>query len=138
MKRILRHLLAFAVLPFTAVLAADKSDSKNCGCACCTDKEVCCCHSPETDEAKSSATTTKENTDTAAARHPLRGVIVDVRPQQSALLVKHEAIPGYMRGMTMLFKVDQATLDRAKKGQAITATLVEREDSFWLEDVKSR
>lgn len=71
-----------------------------------------------------------------AAGHPLRGVIVDVRPAASALLVKHEDIPGVMPGMTMLFKVDDATLRAAAKGQAITATLVEKSDGFWLRDVK--
>ncbi|HYD82390.1 MAG TPA: copper-binding protein, partial [Opitutus sp.] len=111
--------------------------AKNCGCACCTGKEVCCCHPAESANAKENTASAKEDNGPAAARHALRGVIVDVRPKQSALLVKHETIPGYMRGMTMLFKVDQATLETAKKGQAITATLVEREDSFWLEDVKS-
>lgn len=71
-----------------------------------------------------------------AAGHPLRGVIVDVRPGDSALLVKHEDIPGVMPAMTMLFKVDDATLRAATKGQAITATLVEKPDGFWLQDVK--
>jgi Cu/Ag efflux protein CusF len=51
-------------------------------------------------------------------------------------MVKHEAIPGYMPAMTMLFKVDAATLQAAAKGQAITGTLVERDGEFWLEDVK--
>ncbi|PTY06134.1 copper-binding protein [Opitutaceae bacterium EW11] len=72
----------------------------------------------------------------AAARHPLKGVIVDVLPDRSALKVKHEAIPGYMVAMTMAFKVDAATLKAAAKGQAITATLVERDDGLWLEDVQ--
>lgn len=71
-----------------------------------------------------------------AAGHPLRGVIVDVRPGDSALLVKHEDIPGVMPAMTMLFKVDDATLRAAAKSQAITATLVEKPDGFWLQDVK--
>jgi Cu/Ag efflux protein CusF len=68
--------------------------------------------------------------------HPLKGVIVDILPARSALLVKHEEIPGYMKAMTMLLKVDVATLQSAAKGQAITATLVKRADGFWLEDVK--
>jgi len=73
---------------------------------------------------------------TAAPRHPLKGVIVDILPQQSALLVKHEAIPGFMMAMTMMFKVDAATLQAVRKDQAITGTLVEGADGFSLVDVK--
>jgi Cu/Ag efflux protein CusF len=72
----------------------------------------------------------------ATVRHPLKGVIVDLRRDPPALLVKHEAIPGYMMGMTMLFRVDAATLAAVAKGDAITATLVEKSDGYWLEDVK--
>ena len=72
----------------------------------------------------------------AAKRYPLKGVIVDVLPDQTALLVKHEEIPGFMGAMTMLFKVDAATFKAAAKGRAITALLVQKEDGFWLEDVK--
>jgi Cu/Ag efflux protein CusF len=68
--------------------------------------------------------------------YPVRGVIVEVQPKQSALLVKHEDIPGFMPAMTMLFKVDAATLEAAKKDQAIAATLVERDGDYWLIEVK--
>lgn len=50
--------------------------------------------------------------------------------------MKHEEIPGFMPAMTMLFKVDAATLKAAAKGQSITATLIRRGAEFWLEDVK--
>jgi Cu/Ag efflux protein CusF len=73
----------------------------------------------------------------AAKSYPLRGVIVDVQPRQSAILVKHEDIPGLMPSMTMLFKVDAATLKAAKKDQPITATVVERDGDYWLENVKA-
>jgi hypothetical protein len=39
-----------------------------------------------------------------AKRHPLRGVITAVHAERSALMVKHEQIPGVMRAMTMLFR----------------------------------
>lgn len=72
----------------------------------------------------------------APARHPLKGVIVDIRADRGALLVKHEAIPGVMHAMTMLLKVDEATLKSAKKEQAITGLLVRKPDGWWLEEVK--
>lgn len=70
-----------------------------------------------------------------AARHPLKGVIVDILPERSALLVKHEEIPGVMKAMTMMLKVDADTLKSAQKGQAITGQLVRKADGWWLENV---
>lgn len=72
---------------------------------------------------------------TAPVGHPLRGVIVGILPEKSALLVTHEEIPGVMRAMTMLLKVDAATLAAAKKDTAITATLLKKSDGWWLENV---
>lgn len=72
----------------------------------------------------------------APASHALRGAIVALVPDKSSLLVKHEEIPGVMRAMTMLLKVDPATLAAAKKDQAITATLIRKADGWWLEDVR--
>ena len=73
---------------------------------------------------------------TAPRGHPLKGVIVAVVAEKSALLVKHEEIPDVMDAMTMLLKVDAATLAAAKKDQAITARLVKKADGWWLQDVK--
>ncbi len=68
--------------------------------------------------------------------HPVKGVIVNILPERSALLVKHEEIPDFMKAMTMMFKVDADTLKSVKKGQAITGNLIKKADGFWLEDVK--
>ena len=72
-------------------------------------------------------------------RHPINGVVVDVLTEQSALLVKHEEVPGVMKAMTMLLKVDADTLKSpvASKGTAITGQLVRKADSWWLESVKA-
>ena len=64
------------------------------------------------------------------------GVVVEVEAAKGRLLVKHEAIPDFMPGMTMMFRVDAATLKAVKAGDAITATLIERDDDLWLEDLK--
>jgi Cu/Ag efflux protein CusF len=116
--------LLFALLP--AALVADGT-SKNCGCSCCKGKEICCCHAKDADSAKAQAET---------PCHPLKGVIVEVQSTASALLVKHEDIPGFMPAMTMLFRVDAATLAAVKPGDVITARLVPRAGEFRLEDVK--
>lgn len=130
----LRHALAGLSLLPLALFAAD--NPKNCGCACCKGKEVCCCHAGEATAPNAKADSAPNAKPAETARHPLKGVVVEVRTERGALLVKHEAIPGYMMAMTMLFKVDAATLKAVKTGAAITGTLVERGDDYYLEDVK--
>ena len=77
-----------------------------------------------------------KKTSSPGQRHPLRGVVTGVDANLSAIRVKHEEIPGVMRAMTMLFKVDAATLKAVKTGDAITA-LMNREEGEWrLHEVK--
>lgn len=71
----------------------------------------------------------------APAAHPLAGVVVEVRRDRAALLVKHEEVPGVMRAMTMLLKVEAPVLDQVKAGDAIRAKLSRREDGWWLHEV---
>ena len=109
-------------------LAAQAAPGANCGCSCCKDRpkgEACCCNEPA-----------KAETATEVKRYPLKGVITSVLPERSALMVKHEEIPGFMRAMTMMFKVDAATLKSAKKGDAITGMMSRQGDDWVLEDVR--
>lgn len=71
-----------------------------------------------------------------AKRHPLRGVITAILTDRSAIMVKHEDIPGVMRAMTMAFKVDAETLKSLKQGDAITGLMSRQGNSWVLEDVK--
>jgi Cu/Ag efflux protein CusF len=73
---------------------------------------------------------------TPVPSHPLKGVIMGILPEKTALLVKHEEVPGVMRAMTMMFKVEPAVLEKVKRGDAITARMSRREDGWWLTDVE--
>ncbi len=68
--------------------------------------------------------------------HPLRGVVTKVQPESATLMVKHEAIPGVMRAMTMLFKVDPEVIGRVKLGETITAKMSRVNDEWRLDDVR--
>src|SRR4051812_13297869 len=72
----------------------------------------------------------------SAARHPLRGVVTRVDPENSTLMVKHEEIPGVMHAMTMMFRVEPTVAKTVKTGDAITALLSHESDGWWLHDVK--
>jgi Cu/Ag efflux protein CusF len=113
------RLLLLGLLTATVLTAHDKStDDKDCDCC--------------KDEAAAAA----KKTD-APKEYPLRGIIVQVMADQGGLLVKHEDIPGLMPGMTMMFRVEAATLKAAKPGQTITGTLVQRGGEFWLGSVQA-
>ncbi|WP_052362208.1 copper-binding protein [Geminisphaera colitermitum] len=66
----------------------------------------------------------------------LWGVVVSVLPEKGGLLVKHEEVPGVMKAMTMLLRVDEATLKTAKKNQVLRGLLVRKDGAWWLEEVK--
>jgi Cu/Ag efflux protein CusF len=87
---------------------------------------VCCC-----------ATEAAAKSPDVVKRHSLRGTITAVHVDRSSIMVKHEEIPGVMRAMTMLFRVDDPTLKSARKGQVITAMMSRQGDEWWLHDVKT-
>jgi len=68
--------------------------------------------------------------------HPVKGVVVALMTEKTALLVKHEEVPGVMRAMTMMFKVDPAVLERVRQGDAIKALMSRRADGWWLTAVE--
>lgn len=114
-------LSAAAALLLPSLSVAD--EKKNCGCACCEGKEVCCCHAGDEKA--------------APVGHALKGVVIDVLADKQSVLVRHEEIPGVMKAMTMLFNVDAATLAAVKKGDAITARMTNEDGAWWLREVKA-
>jgi Cu/Ag efflux protein CusF len=130
--------LALAALaPITLRAAAEKTTDKNCGCACCKGKAVCCCN---TEAAAPASPAAAAPSAPAAApeikRYALRGVVVALDADKSALRVKHEEIPGFMRAMTMQFKVDAPTLAAAKVGVTLTGQMSRQGKDWVLEAVK--
>lgn len=85
---------------------------------------------------KSPTPPTSAEAPAAPKRHPLRGVITSVITEKSAFMVKHEEIPGVMRAMTMLFKVDEATFKAFKVGDALTGQMSRQGNNWVLEEVK--
>lgn len=73
-------------------------------------------------------------------RFDLSGVVREVNSGRSEITVEHEAIPGYMQGMTMPFPVrdDPRVIGLLRPGDRIQATLVVEKDRYWLEKVLTR
>jgi len=132
MTRVLIGFLALLLASGLALFASKERTQKDT--AKSASLEMCRCE----DHGSSSGTTTPAHAQNVAReqpRHPLRGVIVDIALNDSALIVKHEEIVGFMKAMTMRLKVDPQVLPRAKKGGAVTGQLVRRAEEWWLEDI---
>ncbi len=119
-------ILACLLLP--ALLAAADT-ATNCGCACCEGAKVCCCQ-PAAVADKTAAPAEQPKA------HPVKGVIMGIMADKTALLVKHEEVPGVMRAMTMMFKVEPPVLEKVQRGDAIKALMSRRADGWWLHEVE--
>jgi protein SCO1/2 len=70
--------------------------------------------------------------------YPLRGVVREVRQEDSSVVIEHEDVPGYMPAMTMPFNVrDEALFEHLKPGEAIAFELVVTDDSSWIRDISA-
>ncbi len=84
------------------------------------------------------------NTEVLQRRYPLKGVIISIDAAHQSLMVKHEAIPGYMPAMTMEFQVSAGDLANAREGRRIRGELVPddggdlRLEKIWPDDAVSR
>ncbi len=75
------------------------------------------------------------STDDDLPGYPITGEILEVKPADNILVVKHEEIPGYMPAMTMEFSASAGDVANAAPGQRIRARLIEQEGNFRLERI---
>jgi len=69
-------------------------------------------------------------------RYELKGKVVEIDKKGRTVTVAHDAIPGYMEGMTMPFMLkDERLFGELAEGDRLQATLVVTELRSWLEDV---
>jgi protein SCO1/2 len=76
----------------------------------------------------------------APRRFALRGVVREVDAARTRVTVEHEAIPGYMDGMTMPYPVrdDPQVLRLLRPGDRIEAALVVDGGRYWLEKILTK
>jgi protein SCO1 len=69
-------------------------------------------------------------------RYDLKGVVVSVDKRGSTVTITHQAIPNYMDGMTMPFRLkDEWAFDKMAPGNRVQATLVVDGLRSWLENI---
>jgi Cu/Ag efflux protein CusF len=72
-----------------------------------------------------------------AARYPVTGTVVWVRPGIREIVIDADSIPGYMPAMSMPFAVrDTAVFSRVKPGDNITGEIVVEPGESWLDNVR--
>jgi protein SCO1/2 len=68
----------------------------------------------------------------------VRGIIKSVKASQKEVEIKHEAIPGYMPGMTMPFDVkDTNELTALMPGERVTFRLTVTDTEGWIDQIRS-
>lgn len=68
--------------------------------------------------------------------HPFRGEVIRVLPEKQLVIIKHEAIPGFMRAMTMAFSVPAEAWPQMTPGTHLTATLHGGRGEWQLADIQ--
>ena len=72
----------------------------------------------------------------AAETHQVQGIIRRIAPDQTKLLVSHEAVPDYMPAMTMQFNVhDPAEARSLSVGDAIRFRLTVKGGTHWIDQI---
>ncbi len=73
----------------------------------------------------------------APRQYQLTGQILDVSPDGSQLVVRHDDIKGFMPAMTMPFRLKDRSLAKGRQpGDLIRATLLVTDDESWLSSVE--
>src|SRR6478736_2464859 len=67
----------------------------------------------------------------------VKGVVVAVKPDEKAVRIRHEEIPGYMEAMTMPFEVKDANeLAGVSDGDTVTFRMLVTETDGWIDQIK--
>ncbi|MEO8432153.1 MAG: SCO family protein [Acidobacteriota bacterium] len=82
----------------------------------------------------------EEQASASAKRYPFHGVVQDVKNGGTDVTVAHDAVPGFMGAMTMVFPVHAPPdlLRALSAGDTIDATLVVEESRYWLEGIRRK
>ncbi len=73
----------------------------------------------------------------ASRTFDVKGTILSLKPEQSAVVIEHEEIPGYMNAMTMPFFVhDTNELAGLIPGEEVRFKMIVTEDDAWIEAIE--
>lgn len=86
------------------------------------------------------AETRTEEASGSAKKYPFHGIVREVKNGGRDVMVEHDAVPGFMAAMTMLFPArgPAEVLRAIAPGDTIDATLVVEESRYWLEGIRRK
>jgi protein SCO1/2 len=66
-----------------------------------------------------------------------RGIVTEIRPAEKKITIQHDAIPGYMQGMTMPFDVkDTNELTGLEPGDPVSFRLIVAGNYGWIDQIR--
>jgi protein SCO1/2 len=69
--------------------------------------------------------------------YPVKGVVVELEPEEKTVRIKHEEIPGYMAAMTMPFEVrDPKELAGLEAGDHVAFRMLVTDDDGWIDQLR--
>src|SRR6185369_12460345 len=67
----------------------------------------------------------------------VKGVVVEVHPEEKSVKIKHEEIPGYMQAMTMPFDVkDAKELNDIQPGDPVSFRMIVTDTYGWIDQIR--
>jgi len=67
----------------------------------------------------------------------MRGIIREVQPADSTVVIEHEDVPGFMPAMTMPFNLrNEADFEKLTPGKAVEFELVTTDDDSWIRNIR--
>jgi protein SCO1 len=69
--------------------------------------------------------------------YQVTGLVVEVKPEEKSVKIKHDEVPGYMKAMTMFFDVkDTNELAGIEAGDPVSFRMIVTETYGWIEQIK--
>jgi protein SCO1/2 len=88
-------------------------------------------------EQKTSAQAKPSTTSTNPTVYQVKGVVVELEPEEKTVRIKHEEIPGYMRAMTMSFDVrDTNELAGLEAGDHVAFRMLVTDTDGWIDQLR--
>src|SRR2546428_9027326 len=67
----------------------------------------------------------------------VKGVVIEVKPKEKSVQIRHEAVPGYMPAMTMAFDVKDANeLIGLEPGSSVSFRLIDSGKEGWIDQIR--
>src|SRR5262245_4246367 len=94
---------------------------------------ICGCKPGNNSPSKTSTGSQDTNTEV----FQVKGVIIELRPQDKTVEIKHEDIPGYMKAMTMSFDVKNTNeLANLAPGDTVAFRMTVTDTDGWIDQIQ--